>query len=374
MALAVRLPSIKFDRSFTSSRGSTIRCVFVVIAFCVFGYLLLLPLFSILKGFQLFFSFHTEIVIPGPGEDALKHFAGSRDCGISQSDIYLAPFPLYPGVSPFCKNRATLLEALSSGGRHGFDEPFVGKGCTYRWFSTPEICMILERFNALVFIGDSTAQTIYAALNILLREDLALGGLQQWMMNDQDREACKCNEQFVNRDCLGYSIKGIEKAKKNMKESPYFCERVPHAYVPIDSTPASSTAQNAFKELTYDHPSPWQPSPVILSFSPSLDITTTTRVLNEWASLATGAERSIPLLFLGPQAAGFNKAGKDGNAALWKFQDEIAEPAKRRDFDLLGLWNMTAQASSRDGEKYGENVALVQAMMVINWLSKLGTS
>jgi len=134
------------------------------------------------------------------------------------------------------------------------------------------------------------------------------------------------------------------------------------------------TALNAFKSLTYDRPKPWQPSPVILSFSPSLDITTTTRVLDEWASLATAAERKTPLLFLGPQAQGLNKAGKDGNAALWKFQDEIAEPAKRRHFDVLGLWNLTAQAGSTDGEKYGEKVALVQAMMIINWLSKLGTS
>ena len=31
-------------------------------------------------------------------------------------------------VSPFCKNRATLLEALSTGGRYGYDEPYVGKG------------------------------------------------------------------------------------------------------------------------------------------------------------------------------------------------------------------------------------------------------
>jgi len=62
------------------------------------------------------------------GTSAIKHFAGSRECAISQSDIYLAPIPLKPGVSPFCKNRATLLEALSNGGRYGFDEPFVGKG------------------------------------------------------------------------------------------------------------------------------------------------------------------------------------------------------------------------------------------------------
>ena len=59
---------------------------------------------------------------------AIKHFVGSRDCGISQTDIYFAPWPVNPKVSPFCKNRATLLEALSGGGRHGWDEPFVGRG------------------------------------------------------------------------------------------------------------------------------------------------------------------------------------------------------------------------------------------------------
>ena len=59
---------------------------------------------------------------------AIKHFAGSRECGILQEDIYTAPCPLKPNVSPFCGKRATLLEAMSGGGRNGFDEPFVGKG------------------------------------------------------------------------------------------------------------------------------------------------------------------------------------------------------------------------------------------------------
>jgi hypothetical protein len=80
------------------------------------------------------------------------------------------------------------------------------------------------------------------------------------------------------------------------------------------------------------------------------------------------------MLYLGPQAMGLIKAGKDGNSALWKFQEEMAEPAKQRHFDVLGLWNLTIQASSKDGERYGEKVALVQAMMIINWLSKLETS
>jgi hypothetical protein len=174
----------------------------------------------------------------------IKHFAGWSDCGISKSDIYLAPWPVNTRVSPFCKTRAMLLEALSSGGRYGWDEPYVGKGrrelmdtellltpigCTYRWFSTAEICMILERFNSIVFVGDEIAQSIYAAFNILLREDLAFGGLQQWVMPDQDRLHCKCNHQFLNQDCLGYRIKNRDEVKKKAaggerKGSEYLCE------------------------------------------------------------------------------------------------------------------------------------------------------
>lgn len=111
---------------------------------------------------------------------------------------------------------------MSGGGRHGFDEPYVGKSCTYRWFSTPEICMILERFNAVTFIGDNIAQTIYTAFSILLRQDLSLGGLQLWTMDDQDRINCKCDNQFLNTDCLGYTIKSVEEVKKNQGD-----ERVP---------------------------------------------------------------------------------------------------------------------------------------------------
>jgi hypothetical protein len=89
--------------------------------------------------------------------------------------------------------------------------------------------MILERFNAIVFIGDNVAHSIYTAFNILLREDLAYGGLQQWLLTDQDLVNCKCDNQFLNSDCLGYAVKNIEEVKKNeageRKGSPYYCER-----------------------------------------------------------------------------------------------------------------------------------------------------
>jgi len=88
--------------------------------------------------------------------------------------------------------------------------------------------MVLERFNSLSFIGDYITESIYAAFNILLREDLALGGLKQWSMSEQDLASCKCSNQFLNKDCLGYAVKSIDDVKKNQaadqNASLYFCQ------------------------------------------------------------------------------------------------------------------------------------------------------
>ena len=79
---------------------------------------------------------------------------------------------------------------MSGGGRHGFDAPFAPAGCHYRWYSTPEICMILERFDAIFFIGDDLVKSVYAGFNMLLRENMAMGSLRQWEVNDDDQELC----------------------------------------------------------------------------------------------------------------------------------------------------------------------------------------
>lgn len=88
--------------------------------------------------------------------------------------------------------------------------------------------MVLERFNAIVFVGDDISRILYLAFNMLLREDLALGGLQDWSMSEQDRESCKCDNQFLD-DCLAYGVKSSEDIKKDgesdRKVSPYFCSR-----------------------------------------------------------------------------------------------------------------------------------------------------
>ena len=61
-----------------------------------------------------------------------------------------------------------------------------------------------------------------------------------------------------------------------------------------------------------------------------------------------------------------------GNNALWHYTIETAKEAKSRDFDALGMYNLTLQAASWDGSNYAQRVALVQVMMVILILSRKG--
>lgn len=58
----------------------------------------------------------------------LQSFTGSEECGILQSDLYLITNTSDHKTSPFCNNRATLLEALSSGAQYGPSGAFVGEG------------------------------------------------------------------------------------------------------------------------------------------------------------------------------------------------------------------------------------------------------
>ncbi|PQE29655.1 hypothetical protein CJF30_00009247 [Rutstroemia sp. NJR-2017a BBW] len=320
-------------------------------------------------------------IIIEPGESStIKHYLGSKDCGIIQSSLHHVPYPQKPNLSPFCKTRAQLLHALSSGGRHGFEEPYVGKSCTHRWFSTPEICTILSRFSAIVFLGDELAQTIYAALNVFLREDISHGGLQEWLMTDAERIVCRCDAQYVDDGCLRYTVKNSDEVVKNEASDPkgsgYFCQKTPHAYIPIPHIPAPPLALSTFQSLTYQKPDPWRPSPMIISLSQglNLDIQQTRAAIEEWMRVAAGAERNIPVLIMGSEARG---KGEEE----WRYMDEIRGMAKERNAEVLGLWNLTVQAGGmgegnreREKERSGARVKLVEAMMVVNWLAKLETS
>ena len=96
--------------------------------------------------------------------------------------------------------------------------------------------MILARFDAIVFIGDDTLLHIYAALNMLLRENIAMGALKQWDMTDAERASCRCDDQFTKPECFKHAIMDSAALSKNdaksTHKSPYVCDRKIFSYEP----------------------------------------------------------------------------------------------------------------------------------------------
>lgn len=90
--------------------------------------------------------------------------------------------------------------------------------------------MILDRFDAIVFIGDNMLQHIYAAFNILLRENMAMGSLKQWEMSEDERVNCRCDNQITRPECSKYAVLDSEEVRKkdpgSGHTSPYHCNRM----------------------------------------------------------------------------------------------------------------------------------------------------
>lgn len=96
--------------------------------------------------------------------------------------------------------------------------------------------MILDRFDAVIFIGDDTLKAVYAAFNMLLRENLAMGGLKQWELIEMDDAACRCDNQLIRPECMTYAVTDsqeiAENDEKSVHKSPYYCARkctIPHS-------------------------------------------------------------------------------------------------------------------------------------------------
>ncbi|KAI9834880.1 MAG: hypothetical protein M1819_002788 [Sarea resinae] len=263
----------------------------------------------------------------------------------------------------------------------------------------------MDRFDALVFIGDSMVRNIYLAFNILLRENVALGGLKQWEMSEAERAACRCENQFIKMECSKFSVREDKEVLLHGSASGYtgqyscdseFIKKLsdkdhksagsllqsgtPHVYLPISGSPASEAQHSSFTDLLNQTPGSYKPIPIVhsLSQAASFSWTSATASMGEWVALADAADRNTPFLWLGPVAAGVLKPPSQiltqGNNALHHFTAEMVREAKARGIEALGMFNLTVQATSWDGTNYGERVALVQAMMVINWLSRLETS
>ncbi|KAL4867679.1 hypothetical protein BDV12DRAFT_170888 [Aspergillus spectabilis] len=332
--------------------------------------------------FYLPFSYSSEQTIKAnPGDDLLAQYVGREECGISSQALYLPPHSGAETASGelYCQTRESLLSSMSNGGRHGFDAPYTSQGCSYRWYTGAEICEILGRLDGVVFIGDDSLADAYAGFNILLRKDLKQGSLKEWDLGSALSATCGCDSQFTSSACSSARITSSEELHsqggKTRTQNPYICSaNTPHMFLPVTGSPVPSSVHNKFKSLLARPSKNKNPIAVIqsLSYSISYSLETATNSIDEWVTLAKTSARITPFLWIGPTAPGHQKLPEDNvHATSWQYTQVTAQVAQSRGIDVLGMYNATLQAESWDGLRYGEKVALMQAMMVINWLASL---
>ena len=89
--------------------------------------------------------------------------------------------------------------------------------------------MILDRFDAVVFVGDDSLKHIYAAFNMLLRENIATGSLRRRDLTQKDQTACRCDNQFTSPECsvqIATESQAISDGSTTTElKSPYYCDR-----------------------------------------------------------------------------------------------------------------------------------------------------
>lgn len=72
-------------------------------------------------------------------------------------------------------------------------------------------------------------QHVYAAFNMLLRENIGLGGLKQWEMKEEERTACRCDYQIIKTECSKFTVMDSQEVSDNDgrsgHKSPYYCHR-----------------------------------------------------------------------------------------------------------------------------------------------------
>lgn len=153
--------------------------------------------------------------------DTFRDYKYRDACNISSNSLHSA-------FSPLCSDRGALLSAISSGGRIGFDGPYIPRGCDMRWFSTNEICEILARFDKVLLIGDSMLRHVMGAINVMIREDLGYGAVTGWNFNLKERYPIylntniqmKTNRTFVDKNVSATSNSTSRRALFKVSTKP----------------------------------------------------------------------------------------------------------------------------------------------------------
>ncbi|KAL8965080.1 MAG: hypothetical protein Q9183_004040 [Haloplaca sp. 2 TL-2023] len=353
-------------------------------------------------------AFQPPEALPHRYSDMVDTFASYKyrnTCNISSLDLH-SPF------APLCPDRESMLTAMASGGRIGHDAPYMPRGCDMRWFSTEEICEILNRFEKVIILGDSMMRHVVGSINVLIRKDLGYGAVTDWNFSPEERQDCFCNYQFNVKAC---SVQGIFKTSDVAKNDPeslacpantidVIIEQMIRFPIPNEELdrfrallPAKKpTRPYAFifghglwNDLDLQATLDWldtildtsiQKAPWLSSVSSTPPAQRSRAKARAAALAAAKRERKHPAsfwprLFLTPNAAGKEKPDEwvvsQGNKALMIFEEAVGVEVRRKGVEHLGTWNMSIQSNKFDGVHVDLRGNLVKAMMVMNWLNMI---
>ena len=313
-------------------------------------------------------------------------FADYKYRNDSHASCQISSLDLHKPFAPLCKDRASLLAAISGGGRIGFEAPFMPRNCDMRWYTTEEICEIFGRFEKVIVVGDSMMRHIVGALNVLLRKDLGYGAVTGWNFNEQEMEECFCNSQFDVKTC---SVQGVFTTDSVRQHDPnsLACTATQNIDLTIElmlKFPLDPTEVARFQDLL----SPTKPrKPYAFIFGHGLwndlDIVATENWLD--GILEATLERAPylghkttlwPRLFISPNAAGLKKPDQwitsQGDKALQMFEHGTREMVWEKGVEHLGMWNMSIQSTKYDGVHLDLRGNLIKAMSVVGWLGMVG--
>ncbi|MCJ1312304.1 hypothetical protein MMC25_005978 [Agyrium rufum] len=274
--------------------------------------------------------------------------------------------------------------------------------------------MILERFDAVVFVGDSVLQTIYAAFNVLLRENLATGARLESKFESvvgtetekkEMSQKCRCSGQVERTGCADFLVRNSDEFLGQAGRTGYHCTRTPHYLLPLTTTPTPEELQTKLTTI-FDAPGPYsyKPIAIIHSLTEPLSVEMAASSLDELIDIVTSTTHaSTAFLSIGPNANTIHydsystalltkriegddltdqgeirvAGSEDTNDARQRFTWDMEKEAEIRGIDSLSMWNLTVVSGEKEKGQHeskgmdGLEVGIVQAMMVINWLSRL---
>ena len=319
--------------------------------------------------------------------DTLASYAHAEECGISSLDLHL-PF------EPLCPDRATLLEAMSTGGRPGYDRPYIPSGCDMRWFSAEETEDILGRFSHVFIVGDSMLRHLTQALYILLRGDLAYGGITDWDVPSMPEKNvygpanCACAAQFTLQECSSLAIRDYRWLVGNVsqEDAPISLqEGFDMTFHELHTWPLpDEDLDEITKSISDPFVVPTRPYVFIFHHSLWNDVNTTATL--KWLSQIQDHITStfpwlhdsdvlFPQLYMTANAGGLAKSpiymATQSNAHLAKFEREIRPDVEEMGIEFLGMFNMSVQTTQIDGTHASFETNLLKAQMVLNWMDRL---